>query len=70
MITAVDAMEQAYMTANSYAYEAAKAFEKIFGFPPEDNAAAAAVFIGHYMRTAAHDFDVAVRERGTGRSWI
>ena len=64
MITAENAMNQAHMTASLYAYEAARAFEKIFGFPPEDDAAAAAVFIGQYMRTAAHDFDVAMRERG------
>ena len=64
MITPDYAMEQAHMTASLYAFEAARTFEKIFGFPPEDDAAAAAVFIGQYMRTAAHDFDVAMRERG------
>jgi len=52
------------MTANRYAYEASVAFEKIFGIVPEDEPQAAAVFIGQYMRTAAHDFDVAMRERG------
>lgn len=63
MITAVDAMGQAYMTANSYAYEASLAFERIFGTRPEHQPKAAAIFIGQYMRTAAHDFDVAMRER-------
>lgn len=63
MITPDYAMEQAHMTASLYALEAVRVFEKIFGFPPEDDAAAAAVFIGQYMRTAAHDFDVAMRER-------
>jgi hypothetical protein len=51
------------MTASLYAYEASVAFEKIFGFPAEDEPKAAAVFIGQYMRAAAHDFDVAMRER-------
>ena len=64
MLTPDDAMKQAHMTANRYAYEASVAFEKIFGFAPEDEPQAAAVFIGQYMRTAAHDFDVAMRERG------
>jgi hypothetical protein len=64
MITAEDAMRQAHMTASLYAYEASVAFEKIFGFPAEDEPQAAAIFIGQYMRTAAHDFDVAMRERG------
>lgn len=64
MMTPEDAMRQAHMTASEYAYEAARAFEKIFGFPTEDEPQAAAVFIGQYMRTAAHDFDVAMRERG------
>jgi hypothetical protein len=52
------------MTASLYAYEASVAYEKIFGARPEDEPEAAAVFIGQYMRTAAHDFDVAMRERG------
>jgi hypothetical protein len=64
MITPDYAMEQAHMTASLYAFEAARAFEKIFGCPPEDEPQAAAAFIGQYMRTAAHDFDVAMRERG------
>ena len=64
MFTPEDAMRQAHMTADLYAYEAARSFERIFGFPPEDEPQAAAVFIGQYMRTAAHDFDVAMRERG------
>lgn len=64
MLTPKDAMKQAHMTANRYAYEASVAFEKIFGIVPEDEPQAAAVFIGQYMRTAAHDFDVAMRERG------
>lgn len=63
MITPQDAMRQAHMTASLYAYEASVSFEKIFGFPPEDEPQAAAIFIGQYMRTAAHDFDVAMRER-------
>ena len=63
MITPDDAMRQAHMTASEYAYEASLAFEKIFGFAAEDEPQAAAVFIGQYMRTAAHDFDVAMRER-------
>jgi hypothetical protein len=63
MITPQDAMRQAHMTASLYAYEASVAFEKIFGYPPEDEPQAAAIFIGQYMRTAAHDFDVAMRER-------
>ena len=57
------AMEQAHMTASLYALEAVRTFEKIFGASPEDEPQAAAVFIGQYMRTAAHDFDVAMRER-------
>jgi hypothetical protein len=68
MITPDDAMRQAHMTADQYAYEASKAFERIFGFSPEDEPQAAAVFIGQYMRAAAHDYDVAMdvamRERG------
>jgi hypothetical protein len=64
MFTPEDAMKQAYQTASMYAYEAARTFEYIFGCPPEDDPQAAAVFIGQYMRTAAHDFDVAMRERG------
>lgn len=64
MITPDDAMRQAHMTADLYAYEGSKAFEKIFGFLPEDEPHAAAIFIGQYMRTAAHDYDVAMRERG------
>lgn len=64
MISPDNAMRQAHMTANEYAREASVAFEKIFGFSPEDEPQAAAVFIGQYMRTAAHDFDVAMRERG------
>lgn len=64
MYTPDDAMRQAHMTANLYAYEASVAFEKIFGFDPVDEPQAAAIFIGQYMRTAAHDFDVAMRERG------
>lgn len=63
MITPEDAMRQAHMTADLYASEAARTFEKVFGFLPEDEPQAAAVFIGQYMRTAAHDFDVAMRER-------
>jgi hypothetical protein len=63
MITPDDAMKQAHMTASLYAYEASVSFERIFGFPAEDEPQAAAVFIGQYMRTAAHDFDVAMRER-------
>jgi hypothetical protein len=64
MITPEDAMRQAHMTANEYAYEGARTFKNIFGFPAEDEPEAAAAFIGQYMRTAAHDFDVAMRERG------
>ena len=64
MITPDDAMKQASMTANQYAYEASVAFERIFGLLPEEHAEVAAIFIGQYMRTAAHDFDVAMRERG------
>jgi hypothetical protein len=64
MMTPDDAMKQAHMTASLYANEASVVFEKIFGYPPEDEPQAAAVFIGQYMRTAAHDFDVAMRERG------
>ena len=63
MITPEDAMRQAHMTADQYAYEASKAFERIFGFAAEEEPQAAAIFIGQYMRTAAHDFDVAMRER-------
>jgi hypothetical protein len=55
-------MKQAYMTANLYAHEAANTFEKIFGCKPERASQAAAIFIGQYMRTAAHDLDVAMRE--------
>jgi len=62
-MTPDDAMKQAHMTASLYAYEASVTFEKIFGFSPEDEPQAAAIFIGQYMRTAAHDFDVAMRER-------
>jgi hypothetical protein len=64
MYTPDDAMKQAHMTARLYAYEASVAFEFIFGKSAEDEPQAAAVFIGQYMRTAAHDFDVAMRERG------
>ena len=64
MITPEDAMKQAHMTARLYAYEASVAFEFIFGTSAEDEPQAAAVFIGQFMRTAAHDFDVAMRERG------
>jgi hypothetical protein len=63
MITPDDAMRQAHMTASEYAYEASVAFEKIFGTSAEEEPQAAAIFIGQYMRTAAHDFDVAMRER-------
>ena len=63
-MTPEDAMRQAHMTADLYAHEAARTFERIFGFPPEEDAPAAAIFIGQYMRTAAHDYDVAMRERG------
>lgn len=63
-MTPEDAMNQAHMTASLYAYEASVAFKKIFGFAPEEQPEAAAIFIGQYMRTAAHDFDVAMRERG------
>jgi hypothetical protein len=63
-MTPEDAMRQAHMTADLYAYEAARTFEKIFGFPAEDEPQAAAIFIGQYIRTAAHDFDVAMREKG------
>jgi hypothetical protein len=52
------------MTADRYAYEASVVFEKIFGWPIAEEPQAAAIFIGQYMRTAAHDFDVAMRERG------
>lgn len=58
-----DAMKQAHMTASLYAHEAAVAFEKIFGKLPADEPHAATIFIGQYIRTAAHDFDVAMRER-------
>jgi hypothetical protein len=64
MMTPEDAMRQAHMTASEYAYEAARMFENIFGARPADEPEAAATFIGQYMRTAAHDFDVAMRERG------
>jgi hypothetical protein len=64
MITPEDAMKQAHMTASLYAYEAAVAFERIFNCEPTQATQAAAIFIGQYMRTAAHDFDVAMRERG------
>lgn len=64
MITPENAMKQAHMTASLYAYEASVAFEKIFGTSAEEEPQAAAIFIGQYMRTAAHDFDVAMRERG------
>lgn len=64
MMTPEDAMRQAHMTASEYAYEGARMFKNIFGFPPEEEPQAAAIFIGQYMRTAAHDFDVAMRERG------
>lgn len=63
MFSPADAMRQAHMTADLYAWEASVAFEKIFGFPPEDEPQAAAIFIGQYMRAAAHDFDVAMREK-------
>ena len=63
MMTPENAMNQAHMTASLYAYEASVAFEKIFGASAEDQPEAAATFIGQYMRTAAHDFDVAMRER-------
>lgn len=63
MMTPEGAMRQAHMTASLYAYEASVAFEKIFGTLPEYKTEAAAIFIGQYMRTAAHDFDVAMRER-------
>ena len=64
MMTPDDAMMQAHSTAQFYAHEAARTFKHIFGIPPEVEPQAAAVFIGQYMRTAAHDFDVAMRERG------
>ena len=63
MITPENAMNQAHMTADLYAYEGSKAFERIFGFWPENEPQAAAVFIGQYMRAAAHDYDVAMREQ-------
>lgn len=64
MMTPDQAMTQAHATAQFYAHEAARTFQQIFGYPPADEPQAAAVFIGQYMRTAAHDFDVAMRERG------
>jgi hypothetical protein len=64
MFTPEDAMRQAHMTASLYAHEAARAFENIFGCPAEEEPQAGAIFIAQYMRTAAHDFDVAMRERG------
>lgn len=62
-MTPDDAMRQAHMTANLYANEAAQMFKQIFDVSPDDEPEAAAIFIGQYMRTAAHDFDVAMRER-------
>jgi hypothetical protein len=64
MFTPEDAMKQAHQTASLYAYEATRVFKNIFGCLPQEEPQAAAVFIGQYMRTAAHDFDVAMRERG------
>ena len=64
MFTPEDAMRQAHQTADLYAHEAARKFEDIFRCPPEVEPEAAALFIAQYMRCAAHDFDVAMRERG------
>ena len=54
-------MRQAGMTAEVYALKGAETYEKIFGHPPAESISAASVFIGHFMRAAAHDFDVAMR---------
>ena len=62
MIDAETAMRQAALTAEVYALKGAETYEKIFGHPPAECPSAASVFIGHFMRAAAHDFDVAIRE--------
>ena len=60
-MTVADYMRQAHATADEYAREGAIRFERIFGYPPQGEPQAAAIFIGQYMRTAAHDFDVCVQ---------
>ena len=62
MTTAETAMRQACMTAEVYALEGAKVYLKIFGGTLSNDPKAAVAFIGEFMRTAAHDFDVAMRE--------
>jgi len=59
-MTVADFMRQAHATADEYAREGAIRFERIFGCEPSQSPEAAAIFIGQYMRTAAHDFDVCV----------
>lgn len=55
-------MRQAAMTAELYAREGAKVFEDIFRMHPEEDPRVAAEFLKAFMRTAAHDFDTAMRE--------
>jgi hypothetical protein len=65
MMSAQHAMEQAAMTAETYARKGARLFEDIFDVPPDENPAAAAVFLAAFMRTAAQDFDTAVMSGNT-----
>lgn len=67
MINAETAMRQACMTAEAYALEGAKVYLQIFGGSIVNDPKAAAAFIGEFMRTAAHDFDVAMRENQQGK---
>ena len=60
-MTVADYMRQAHATADEYAREGAIRFERIFGCKPSQSTEAAAIFIGQYMRTAAHDFDVCIQ---------
>jgi hypothetical protein len=62
-MTAEELMRQAHLTAHEYAKYGVLAYEELFGVAVSENPMAAATFVAAFMRTAAHDFDVGIRER-------
>lgn len=61
-MTPDDMMRQAAMTAELYAREGSKVFMDIFGVHPGEEPKVAVDFLKAFMRTAAHDFEIAMRE--------
>lgn len=57
MLSADQAMDQAYKTARVYAFQGKQAYEEIFGMSVKADPQAAATFVASFMRTAALDYD-------------